>query len=176
MGYAYKIRDQQGCYFITCTVVQWIDVFTRRQYADIIVGSLRHCIKHKGLHVYGWVIMSNHIHLIISGSEENDLSNILRDFKKYTSSTIVDAIENNPGESRRNWLLWLLKNEDEITFWQPDNHPEEIISQAFFLQKLNYIHQNPIRAGIVDREEDYIYSSARDFHNIKGLVELSYFT
>jgi len=70
--------------------------------------------------------------------------------------------------------LWLLKQKDETTFWQPGNHPEEIITQPFFLQKMNYIHSNPVRAGIVDREEAYIYSSARDFYNMKGLLDLTY--
>lgn len=156
-------------------MVQWIDVFTRKQYSDVIVESLNFCVKNKGLQVYGWVIMSNHIHLIISCEETSELSDILRDFKKYTSSQIVKAIEGNPTESRKHWLLWLLKKGDSITFWQPDNHAEEIRSEKFFRQKLNYIHQNPVRAGVVDREEDYVYSSARSLYNIEGLIELSFF-
>src|ERR1039458_8568890 len=110
MGFAYKITDQQGIYFITATVVQWIDVFTRKEYKDIVVGSLEFCMKNKGLNIFGWVIMSNHLHAIVSCREGFDLSDTLRDFKKFTSTQIVEAIENNPKESRKNWLVWLLKN------------------------------------------------------------------
>ena len=172
MGYAYRIHDQQGVYFITCTVVQWTDVFTRREYADIIVNSLKYCREHKGLEIFAWVIMSNHIHLIISCKDGYNLSDILRDFKKYTATQIVQAIENNPRESRKRWLLWLLKEEDNISFWQKDNHAEEINTSAFYNTKLDYIHQNPVRAGIVDKEEEYLYSSARMLYTGNGLLDL----
>ncbi len=172
MGYAYRIHDQQGVYFITCTVVQWVDVFSRREYADIIVNSLKYCREHKGLEIFAWVIMSNHIHLIISCKDGYNLSDILRDFKKYTATQIVQAIENNPRESRKSWLLWLLKEEDNISFWQKDSHAEEINTSAFYNTKLDYIHQNPVRAGIVDKEEEYLYSSARMLYTGKGLLDL----
>jgi len=175
MGFAYKITDQQGLHFVTATVVQWIDVFTRSIYIEKLLDSLRFCQKNKGLCIYGWVIMSNHIHMICSCKDGFELSDTLRDFKKFTSTTIVNAIENNRHESRRNWMLWLLKQNGETHFWQPGNHPEEIYSVDFFRQKLNYIHQNPVRSGIVEKEEEYVYSSARDFNNRKGLIELSYF-
>ncbi|MBZ0098738.1 MAG: transposase [Taibaiella sp.] len=172
MGYAYRIHDQQGVYFITCTIVQWVDVFSRREYADIIVNSLKYCREHKGLEIFAWVIMSNHIHLIISCKEGYNLSDILRDFKKYTATQIVHAIEGNPRESRKNWLLWLLRQDDSISFWQKDNHAEEITSSAFYNTKLDYIHQNPVRAGIVDKEDEYIYCSARMLYTGQGLLDL----
>ena len=175
MGFAYKIEDQQGLYFITATVVQWADVFTRSGYSDILLDSIRFCQEKKGLCVYGWVIMSNHMHMICSCKEGFDLSDTLRDLKKFTATAIVTAIENNKTESRKSWLLWLLKQNGSIQFWQEGNHPEEIRSAKFFRQKLNYIHQNPVRAGIVNKEEEYRYSSACDFCGRKGLLELSYY-
>jgi REP element-mobilizing transposase RayT len=175
MAYAYKIHDQQGLYFITCTVHQWVDIFTRKDYADILVESLRFCQKNKGLEIYAWVIMSNHLHLIISCKDGFDLSDVLRDFKKYTASRIVKFISENSQESRRSWLMWLFKPEKDITFWQPDNHAKEINSKDFIMQKMQYIHLDPVRAGIVDREEAWMYSSAKDFNNMRGLLELSHF-
>ncbi len=175
MGYAYKIHNQQGVYFITCTVVQWIDVFTRRKYADIVIDSLRYCQQNKGLRIFGWVIMSNHLHMIVSCDEETNLSDVLRDFKKYTSTQVVDAIEKNTQESRRSWLLWLLKKDGNIQFWQPDNHAKEIVSLEFFNSKLGYIHDNPVRAGIVEKQEEYLYSSARDYYGKDGLLKISTF-
>ncbi|OJW85286.1 MAG: transposase [Bacteroidetes bacterium 46-16] len=175
MGFSYRIDDQQGLYFITATVTQWVDVFSRREYADIIIDSLKYCQQEKGLLKYGWVIMSNHLHMIAACTGDNELSDTLRDFKKYTASKVVEAIANNKHESRKNWLLWLLKPHEDITFWQPGNHPEHIHSRLFYEQKLKYIHDNPFRAGICDREEAYIYSSARDFYGMKGLLDLSYY-
>ena len=175
MGFAYKIDNQQGVYFITATVVQWIDVFTRTEYCDIIVKSLKYCQERKGLQIFGWVIMSNHLHLICSCKEGYELSNAIRDFKKFTSHEIVKSIEANQRESRKNWLMWLLKKKDGIEFWQPGNHPEEIRTMEFFTQKLNYIHNNPLKSGWIDIPEAYVYSSARDFYGRKGLIELTPF-
>ena len=173
MGYSYAVRDQQGQYFVTFTVYQWVDVFTRPIYVDILVESIRYCQKNKGLQVYAWVIMSNHIHMIIS-CESRKLSDIIRDLKKYTSSKIVNAIENNKNESRKRWLLWLLKKKDRIIFWKEGYHGEEITSKSFYESKLNYIHQNPVKARIVEKEDEYLYSSCADYYGTrKGLLKLA---
>ena len=98
MAFAYTIKDQEGIYFVTFTVHQWIDVFTRAEYIDILLDSLRFCQKDKGLQIYAWVVMTNHIHLIIS-SKNGKLSDTIRDFKKFTAKKIFEAIETNPKES-----------------------------------------------------------------------------
>ena len=103
-GDRYKIYNQQGCYFVTMTVVHWIDVFSRREYRDIIVDSLNYCVENKGLKLYAWVIMSNHVHIVGEVEGELGMSGFLRDFKKHTSKRILEAIEEIP-ESRREWLL-----------------------------------------------------------------------
>ena len=117
--------------------------------------------------------MTNHVHLIIRSKKEN-LSDTIRDFKKFTATKIVGAIEANPRESRKRWLLWLLRKEDHIWFWEEGYHAEEITSQDFYESKLNYIHLNPVRAGIVEKEEEYLYSSCADHYGTrKGLLTLS---
>jgi putative transposase len=105
MPYEYRIKDQHAVYIITTTVHQWVDVFTRKEYMDILLESLKFCQKEKGLKIYAWVIMSNHIHLIIQ-SEQLHLSDIIRDFKtglatQFTSTQIIRSIEKNPKESRK---------------------------------------------------------------------------
>jgi len=100
MSEGYKIRNQSAIHFITFASVEWIDVFTRHIYADIVVDSLRYCQKEKGLVIYAWCIMSNHVHLIVR-AENNKLSEVLRDLKKYTAKQIIAAIESNQGESRK---------------------------------------------------------------------------
>ena len=166
----YKIRDQQGVYFITFAVVEWIDVFTRKEYADIVIESLRYCIQHKGLKVHAWCIMSNHVHLIISTEKEN-VSDVLRDFKKFTSKAITEAIQNSKEESRKNWMLWIFKKAGEknsrnndYQFWRQDNHPLQLETITFTLNKLNYLHNNPVKAGLVEKAEDYLLSSAKDYY------------
>ncbi|MBB1284574.1 transposase [Flavisolibacter sp. BT320] len=100
----YKIRNQQAIHFITFAVVEWVDVFTRKAYRDMLIDSLRHCQQQKGLVLHAWCIMSNHVHLLAS-AHENNLSDILRDFKKFTSKQIITAIQANAQESRKAWML-----------------------------------------------------------------------
>ncbi|WP_206106666.1 transposase [Ilyomonas limi] len=104
MAYTYSIPDQGAAHFLTCTVVNWIDVFTRKDYSDIVENSLNFCIYNKGLIVYGYMIISNHIHLLVQ-TKNNNLSDVLRDFKKFTSQRIIDAIANNASESRKRRML-----------------------------------------------------------------------
>jgi putative transposase len=175
----YKIRNKEGIHFITFAVVDWVDVFTRKEYREIIIESLEYCQKSKGLIVYSWCLMSNHIHLVVSAKDQNT-SDILRDFKKFTSKQIIHAIKQHPQESRREWMLNLFKKAAEensrnksYQFWRQDNQPKELINLGFIRQKLDYIHNNPVEAGIVDKAEDYIFSSARDYYGTnKGLLEI----
>src|SRR5690348_18466441 len=108
----YKIRDECGVYYLTFAVVQWVDVFSRKAYVDVVLNSLKYCIENKQLKLCAWCIMTNHIHLIAQSSN-GDLSGTLRDFKKFTSSTIIEAIEQNKEESRKNWMLWIFKKAGE---------------------------------------------------------------
>lgn len=176
----YKIRNQPAIHFITFTVTEWIDVFTRKQYRDILVDSIRYCQQEKELVLYSWCIMSNHLHLIISAREKN-LSDVLRDFKKFTSKQLIRAIKDNKEESRREWMLAIFRKAGEkncrnaeYQFWRQDNRPMELYSGAFVFQKRNYIHLNPVAAGIVEKPEDYLYSSAKDYYSQKkcGLLDV----
>ena len=176
MSRGYQINNPDSLYFVTFTVINWIDVFTRFCYRDIIVDSVNYCIENKGLAVYAWCIMTNHLHLII-GSDKEPLSDIIRDLKKYTSKKIIQEIKRNRCESRKNWMIKLFEiagknnsNNKQYQFWQQHNHPIELISSNFIEQKLKYIHNNPVKAGFVFYPEDYYYSSARDYAGKLGLI------
>ncbi|MEM6966476.1 MAG: transposase, partial [Bacteroidota bacterium] len=154
MSHRYKILNQKGINFLTMTTVGWIDVFTRKKYRDIIIENLQYCRAHKGLRIHGYVIMSNHIHLVASTDGKKKLSQIIRDFKSYTAKIIMNDIAENTKESRRSWLMYLFsyfarknRRSYEHQFWQSDNHPMLLESVKFIQQKLDYIHKNPIRAG-----------------------------
>jgi len=176
----YKIRNQREVHFITFAVMEWVDVFTRKDYRDILLDSIRYCQNEKGLLLHGWCIMSNHVHLAVS-AKNNNLSNVLRDFKKFTSKQIIKAIQNNQYESRKDWMLTIFKNageansrNSEFQFWRQDNQPMEIYSPKFVFQKLSYIHNNPVEAGLVEKPEHYLYSSAKDYFQTKkcGLLDI----
>ncbi len=161
------------------TIVGWIDVFTRDDYRKIIIENLAFCQKEKGLVINAYVIMSNHIHLMCYARQPYNLSDILRDFKKFTSKKIIFAIENNEKESRKEWMLNLfkyyakyIKNNKEYQFWQHGNKPIELASPKWINQKLAYIHLNPVRNGIVNKAEDYPYSSAGTYSGIGGCLEI----
>jgi REP element-mobilizing transposase RayT len=178
MGKAYTISDQSKAHFITATVVDWIDVFTRKVYRDIIIDNLNFYSKNKGLIIYGFVVMCNHIHLIIQAENEN-LSDILRDFKKFTAKTILEKIQSEP-ESRREWMLDCFKKATEThnrnkhyQFWRYGNHAEEIYSEKFLWSKLDYIHMNPVKSGIVNKPQDCIYSSASNYIHCTGIIDIT---
>jgi REP-associated tyrosine transposase len=176
----YKIHDQNALYFVTMTIVGWVDIFTKKIYKDLVINSLSYCRENKGLEIYGYCIMSNHLHLIIKAKENFKLSDIIRDFKKYTSKEIIETIQNEP-ESRKEWMLNLFRfvgrnnpNNKFFQVWKQDNHPIELSSNNIIDQKLNYIHMNPVEQAIVQNEEDYIYSSARNFAELDYVLEIDY--
>ncbi len=179
MSDKYKILDNQSAYFITMTTVGWGDVFTRNNHKMVIVDSLKYCQEYKGLEIYAWVLMTNHLHMICSAAKGYVLSDILRDLKKFTSKKIVSQIKEEP-ESRREWLLPLLhhcckhlKREQTYKLWQDGNHAEVICTNKFFDQKLNYIHQNPVEEMIVSNAEDYLFSSARNYADLPNLLDVT---
>ncbi len=124
----------------------------------------------KGLELYAYTLMTNHVHLIAATSGKEKLENILRDMKKFTAFEIIGAIMKNPEESRREWLLQMFEKAGKANsqnthyqFWQHDNHPIELSSNEVIDQKLNYIHNNAVEAGIVYEPHHYVYSSAGQY-------------
>lgn len=125
--------------------------------------------------------MTNHIHIIIRSKSEK-LSDTIRDFKKYTSKKILQSIKNNTIESRKEWLLMIFryhakynKRVNDQQLWTHENHAIELTFANMLSERINYIHENPVRAGWVEKAEDYLYSSARNYIRLKGLLEIDIF-
>lgn len=178
MPAAYQIENESACYFVTLQVVKWVDIFSRKIYKDLIVENLEYCQENKGLIIYGFVIMTNHIHMIIKSSR-NNLSGTLRDFKSYTAKQIIEII-NSPIESRKSWAQDIFKSEaysngrnSNFQFWTHENHAKIVVSKDFFKQKLQYIHENPVRSGFVNKAENYPYSSAANYLGKQGLLKIN---
>lgn len=173
MSRKYRIRNQDALYFVTFTVIQWLDVFIRREYRDIFLESIRYCQKNKGLELCAYCIMSSHVHMIIGRNKEDSLDAIIRDIKKFTSVKIIEAIKDNSQESRKELLLWLFSkagkmnvNNVNYQFWQQHSHPVELATNEMIDERLHYIHNNPVEAGIVLSPEDYLYSSAINYADL----------
>ena len=162
-------------YFVTLTIVGWIDVFTRKEHVELIYDNLRYCQKNKGLEIYAYVIMSNHIHLVCR-TMDKPLNEVLRDFKSFTAKRLFEQIEHNPMESRKEWMAYMFRyfgkgnsQNKEIQFWVHGTHAIELHSPKVILQKVNYIHLNPVRAEIVVEPEHYLHGSAHPDRRLEVL-------
>lgn len=179
MSTKYKFLNPQGVYFVTFAVVNWIDLFIRKEYRSIMLESWRYCCTNKGMDLYAWVIMTSHIHMIMGSRKENP-EDIMRDMKRWTSLQLKESIHNHPRESRKVWMLKQMEeagkqnsNNNQFQLWQQSNHPIELYTPEVTWQKLEYLHYNPVEAGLVDLPEAYLYSSARDYYTKrKGLIEV----
>ncbi len=178
MGDSYQIKDQEGLYFLTCQVVGWVDIFSRKIYRDIVIESFDYCRKNKGLQIYAYVIMTNHLHMIVQ-SERGCLSDTIRDFKRFTSTQIMSEVESSDRESRKEWIEMVFRYHakyngrvNDKQFWTHENHAVELTDNEMIDSKLEYIHMNPVRAGWVENAEDYLYSSARNYSGLNGQLEI----
>ncbi len=180
-GFHYNIYKDKT-YFLTMTVVDWVDLFTRVTQKQLIVDSMKYCMENKGLNIYGWCLMPSHLHLIANTKIPFDLDNVIRDFKRHTSKHAILLIENSP-ESRREWLLDKFahagkthpKNKNHKV-WRDKNHAIELFTEKVTWQKLKYIHRNPVVDKIVYNEQDYLFSSARNYYGLPNVLEIDCLT
>jgi REP element-mobilizing transposase RayT len=177
MSGKYKAFDPEMPYFVTFSLVEWMPLFRSFRYADIVVNSIRYCMDNKGLELFGYCVMYTHLHMIIRGVEKGP-GPVLRDMKKFTSSEIIRSLYIY-NDDENFYMIEVFKKAAAFNsrnkyqkVWQDGYHPEIIYSNKFFFQKLNYIHQNPVRAGIVDLPEDYYYSSARNYAELSAPLEI----
>ncbi|MBW2053790.1 MAG: transposase [Deltaproteobacteria bacterium] len=166
----YKTIKDTRTYFVTCTITGWQTLLNRPRLAEIILDSLRftHCERRIVLHAY--VLMENHFHLV--GSSDH-FSDEVRKLKSYTARMIVDRLKK---DDDRATLAKLKVNgqrtrpDQEYRVWEEGFHPKAITDEAILRQKIEYIHNNPVRRGYVDIPEHWRYSSARQYVGSDGLV------
>jgi len=142
-----------GTYFLTLTTQRWYYLFDRYNRWAILADSLRYCIDHKGLELNGYVFMLNHLHLIVTSQ---DVAGFLRDFKKFTSKRFRENLQANEPSV----LSLFVDDEGQYRFWMEGNAPKKVENHGFYVQKLNYIHENPVRKGYVAHPEYWFWSSA----------------
>jgi len=167
-----KIHSHNENYphFITFTIVEWIDVFTKPEYFAVLLDSLRYCQKSLGLKIYGYVFMTNHMHLLCQARDGYQLSKIVQSYKRFTTEKIKQLVI----KDSREYIADLMFTEripsvsaettgnqqQKFQLWQDYNYPEVIASEKFFSEKLNYIHNNPVKKEYVAKPEDWLYFSA----------------
>jgi len=178
MSDRYKATELEKAYYITITVVDWIDLFTRKRYKDIMVDALKYGQTSKGLEIYAWCLMPSHLHMICRSNSQNSVADIMRDLKGHTSKQLIRSITEE-NESRTEWMLERfekacahLKRGQKYKIWQNGYHAKELTGNAFIYQKLKYIHMNPVEAGIVEKFEDYLYSSGPNYADKDGMLDV----
>jgi REP element-mobilizing transposase RayT len=178
MSTKYKATTTENAYFITITTVGWVDVFTRLNQKYNIINSLKYCQDKKGLEIYVYCLMHSHLHLLCKATDGFIVSDVMRDFKKHTSKQIIKTIIDEP-ESRREWMLDYfqkscehLKREQKYKVWQDGYHAEIVEKNWFIKQKVNYIHNNPVKDKIVTLPEDYYFSSAQNYAGLDNELEV----
>ena len=179
MSRKYKFYNKGGLYFVSFATVNWIDVFTRQVYFNVLAESVDYCRQEKGMELFAYCFMPSHIHFIFRSSNDQP-SELLRDFKRHTSTKVIEAIKNNSQESRKEWLLWMFERAGKKNattskhqFWQQHNKPIELWSEKVIKQKINYIHNNPVESGLVVNPEDWKYSSARNFQEDHTVLNIN---
>lgn len=171
----YKIHEPTYPHFITCTVLHWIPIFTRTETTDIIFDSLKYLQEHDNLKLYAYVILENHLHMIV---KSDDLSKSMASFKKYTARQIIDLLKMRNVTTILDQLAFYKKahkNDREYQLWQEGIAPKLIQSDAMMVERINYIHHNPIKRGYVDEAKHWRYSSARNYDGDTGLIEIEKF-
>jgi len=178
MSEKYKTTDKDKAYFVTFTIVEWLNVMQEDNYKMIIVNSIKHCQENRGITLFAYCIMSNHVHLIIQSNGKESVSDVLRDLKKHTSKEISKRLETDDSQATQK-MLAIFKNEGtrlkrikKCKVWQDGNRPMALYSNKFIWQKLDYIHYNAVKAGIVQNPEEYMYSSARNYAELSSVLEI----
>ena len=168
----YKFADKNLPHFMTCTVLNWIPVFTRKETVEILLNSLHHISK-DGMKIYAYVILENHSHLI---AQSEDLERDMMRYKSYTARQIIHWLAKNKVSKVLDQLAFYKKEHKEdrtYQFWQEGVHPEWIQNHDMMRQKVEYIHQNPVERGYVEQAEHWRYSSARNYLGLEGLIDVS---
>ncbi len=153
--------------FVTATIIDWIPVFLEKSFCELLISSFRYCQQRKGLLVHGYVIMPNHFHLVGSRTGRDDVETIIQNIKSFTAHEILKLLQRRPHASYLELLKRAAMRERPLQdhmVWRSDNIPFGIVTRTTMRQKLNYIHSNPVRKGLVRRAEDWYYSSAAAYH------------
>ena len=168
----YTITEPQTAHFVTCTIIDWLPLFSSPEVVQIIFDSWSFLRNEGDFKLYGFVVLENHLHFI---AQSDDLTRSVSRFKSYTARQIIDGYIAQKAYGILDRLAFgkkQHKHDRDHQFWQEGSHPELIQSDVVMREKLEYIHNNPAKRGYVDLAEHWRYSSARCYQGEDGLIEL----
>lgn len=168
----YHFIKSDSPHFLTCTVLEWLPVFTRRETVQIVLDSWTYQQKEHGLRLYGFVVLENHLHAV---AEADDLPALWSRFKSYTARKIIDFLKVHRAEiflKRMRASSKAKRSDREYQFWQEGSHPQLIEGEAMLRQKLEYIHLNPVKRGYVEKPEYWRWSSAANYSGGEGVIDV----
>lgn len=166
----YKVYNDAYPYFFTCTVVDWLPVFTRREAVQIVLDSWAFLQSENRMRLFAYVVLENHLHFIASAE---NIGEQVGDFKSFTARRLIDLLRDVGARTLLDQLAYRKathKADRDYQLWQEGSHPKEIASEAMMLQKIEYIHNNPVSRGYVDDPTHWRYSSARNYARQSGLI------
>jgi len=166
----YNVYEVKAPHFITCTILHWIPIFTRTQTTDIIFASLKYLQKNDNLKIHAYVILENHLHMIV---KSDDIVKSMARFKSFTAREIINYLKKENAKSILDQLAFYKKahkKENEFQLWQEGIQAKEILGEQMMKVKMEYIHNNPVERGYVDDGVHWRYSSARDYEGFDGLI------
>jgi putative transposase len=168
----YKIHDSSYPHFFTCTIVEWLPVFTRQESVQILLDSWSFLQREGRLKLFAYVVLENHTHFIASSQ---DLEKEIGDFKSYTARRLIDLLQSANAKTILQQLAFRKakhKRDRDYQFWQEGSHPQQITSEEMMRQKIEYSHYNPVKRRYVDDPAHWRYSSARNYAGLPGLIEV----
>ncbi|OHD88380.1 transposase [Sulfuricurvum sp. RIFCSPLOWO2_12_FULL_43_24] len=171
----YKIHEPTYPHFVTCTVLHWIPIFTRTESVQILIDSLAHLQQNDNLKIYAYVILENHLHMVV---QSDDLGESIKKFKSFTAKKIINLLQTHNVQTILDQLAFYKKAhkaQSDYQLWQEGFAPKLIQSDAMMVERINYIHLNPVKRGYVDEAKYWRYSSARDYDGIDGLIGVEKF-
>ncbi len=171
----YKIYEPTHPHFVTCTILHWLPIFTRKESVQIVIDCLKYLQEHHNLKLYAYVILENHLHMVV---QSNDLVKTMKSFKQYTAKELLILLKKENAKTILEQLKFYKKAHHKATnyqVWEEGYQPKLIQNDSMMINKINYIHQNPVKRGYVDKAEHWRYSSARDYEGVEGLIEIEKF-
>jgi len=168
----YKVYEPTHPHFITCTVLHWIPLFTRPESVNILFESFRHLQQHDNFKLFAYVILENHLHLVAAS---DDISQSIKKFKSYTAKALLELLHANKAKTILDQLAFYKKahkTETSYQVWQEGSAWKLIQSEEMMIERINYIHNNPLKRGYVDEAAHWRYSSARNYENKEGLIDV----
>jgi REP element-mobilizing transposase RayT len=168
----YKIYEPTHPHFLTCTILHWLPLFTNQESVQIIIDSLTHLQKSDNMTIFSYVILENHLHLV---ANSDDISKTMQKFKSYTAYELLKLLQKKNAQTLLKQFAFHKKAHKTHTtyqIWEEGFHPKLIQSEKMMMEKINYIHNNPVKRGYVDETIHWRYSSARDYNGTVGLLEV----